>query len=484
MEKLFKNDLAKHSAIPAKAINSFLKEIEKSKVNMHGFIMLSHGSCIAEGYWKPFFKDSVHRMYSAGKSFTSLAIGLLQEEGKLTIEDPICQYFTDKLGECVHPWILETTIKDMLCMTTPHQTTTYKRYQGDWVESFFRVTPTHKPGTIFSYDTSATHVLSALVERLSGMDLMSYLRVKAFDAIGVSKEALFLPDPAGVSQGGSGLMSTLRDLVSVAQLCMDDGVHQGKALLPKDYLQEAITFQVPTMQQPNLDEQFGYGYQIWKSRQDGFCFYGMGGQLALCFPKYGFILGTMADTIGNPNGLKDIYDAFYDNIYEYLQEKPDGVAPVIESDFEELRERINQLALQPIVGAYTSSLVKLINHTSYQMEDNDMNVGLVQVHLEARSGTLEYEKQGVKYQIEFGLGEYKAQKFPKTSYDCITSAAWLQDNLLFLRCYVIEECYAHLDVSIRFLEDTITIGMKRTEEEFLLGYNGTVTGHKVNREKF
>ena len=107
-----------------------------------------------------------------------LAIGLLQGEGRLRIEDPICQYFEVKLGEEVHPWINQTTIKDMLCMTTPHQTTTYKRYQGEWVESFFRVTPTHKPGTIFSYDTSATHVLSALVEKLSGMDLMSYLRIR------------------------------------------------------------------------------------------------------------------------------------------------------------------------------------------------------------------------------------------------------------------------------------------------------------------
>jgi CubicO group peptidase (beta-lactamase class C family) len=479
MDELFQQKLGRDDVVPANAITAFLKDIEKSKVNMHGFIMLSHGVCVAEGYWKPFHQDSLHRMYSAGKSFTSLAIGLLQEEGKLNIDDPICQYFEDKLGAEVHPWIQETTIKHMLCMTTPHQTTTYKRYQGDWVESFFRVAPTHKPGTIFSYDTSATHVLAALVEKLSGVDLMSYLRVKAFDAIGVSKESLFLKDPAGISQGGSGLMCTLRDLVLVAQLCMNEGVYQGKSLLPKDYLQEATDYQVPTVQQPFLDEQFGYGYQIWKSREDGFCFYGMGGQLALCFPKYRFILGTMADTIGNPNGLKDIYDAFYDNVYEYLKEKPELVGPSNESEYEELRDRISQLTLQPISGSYTSSTTDKINHTSFQMVDNEMSFDKVQIHLDSNSGILEYEKQSMKHQLEFGLGEFKLQKFPNTTFDCITSAAWLQDNLLFLRCYVIEECFAHLDISIRFIEDTITIGMKRTEEEFLVGYNGITTGQRI-----
>lgn len=479
MNELFKHGLDMNCEIPAKVINSFLTDLEKSKVNIHGFIMLSHGACIAEGYWKPFHQDSLHRMYSAGKSVTSLAIGLLQEEGKLNINDQICPYFKDKLGESVHPWIQETTIKHMLCMTTPHQTTTYKRYQGDWVESFFRVAPTHKPGTIFSYDTSATHVLAALVEKLSGMDLMSYLRMKAFDKIGVSKEAMFLKDPAGVSQGGSGLMCTLRDLVSIACLCMDEGVYQGKPLLPKTYLQEAIAYQVPTMQQPFLDEQFGYGYQIWKSREDGFCFYGMGGQLALCFPKYQFILGIMADTIGNPNGLKDIYDAFYDNVYEYLKEKPQLSDFSNELEFKELKNRISQLSLQAIGGVYTSSIEESINHMSYQLSDHELSFGKVQVHLYHKSGILEFERQGAKQKLEFGFGNFKTQKFPNTSFDCITSAAWLQDNLLFIRCYVIEECYAHLDISIRFIHDTITIGMKRTEEEFLVGYQGIMTGQMI-----
>ena len=90
---------------------------------------------------------------------------------------------------------------------------------------------------------------------------MDYLREKCFDRIGVSKEAYFLCDPAGTSQGGSGLNCTLRDLLAVAELVMNGGVYQGERLLPKDYIREATGCQVPTLHQPVYDEQFGYGYQ-------------------------------------------------------------------------------------------------------------------------------------------------------------------------------------------------------------------------------
>ena len=117
-------------------------------------------------------------MFSVGKSFTSIAIGLLQEEGKLSIHDRICDYFPDKLPEeGAHPYILQTTIRDMLMMASPHQGTTYKLMDSeDWVKTFFHYKPVRYPGTSFVYDTSATHVLSALVERISQMSLLQYLK--------------------------------------------------------------------------------------------------------------------------------------------------------------------------------------------------------------------------------------------------------------------------------------------------------------------
>lgn len=97
------------------------------------------GELIGERYWEPFHRDSLHRMYSITKSFTSLATGLLAAEGKIGLDDRICTYFPEKLPEGgAHPWCEEMTIRDLLTMRTCYESTTFKRYDGDWVESFFR----------------------------------------------------------------------------------------------------------------------------------------------------------------------------------------------------------------------------------------------------------------------------------------------------------------------------------------------------------
>ena len=111
-----------------------------------------------------------------------MAIALLQEEGKLSFDDPIADHFPEYTDENTHPWIRQTTIKNCLQMRTCHAASTYKvDMKSDWVESFFKVAPTHKPGTIFHYDTSAAHTLCALAEKLTGMSMLDYLKEKAPD---------------------------------------------------------------------------------------------------------------------------------------------------------------------------------------------------------------------------------------------------------------------------------------------------------------
>lgn len=162
---------------------------------MHSFLLMRHDTLIAEGYYAPYQKDTLHRMFSISKSFTSIAIGLLEAEGKLSLDDPIVSYFPDKIPANVHPWIAAMTIRDMLMMRTCHAATTYKvDMKSDWVESFFTVPPTHPAGKLFHYDTSSAHTLSALVERLSGMPMLDYLKEK-LSVLEFSDESYMLTDP-------------------------------------------------------------------------------------------------------------------------------------------------------------------------------------------------------------------------------------------------------------------------------------------------
>ncbi len=311
--------------LPSQAIIDFLDWLEKYRVNMHGFSLVRRGKILAEGYWAPFQEGGQHRMYSVGKSLVSLAVGLLESEGRLKLGDRICSYFPEMLPDPLPPFIAAVTIEDMLTMRSAHSQTSYKSYQGDWVESFFHVAPTNRPGSFFSYDTSSSHVLTALVEKLTGMKLLDFLRERFLGKIGLSDKARILPDPRGISQGGSGFIASMEDLRNIGLLCLNGGKWEGEQLIPAGYLKRALSFQADTSFLDSYDQRWGYGYQFWKTRRDGFALYGLGGQLVLALPESALMLTTVADTQEDNYGTEAIHRAFWDIIVPACRER--GLPP-------------------------------------------------------------------------------------------------------------------------------------------------------------
>lgn len=442
----------------------FKKIITAKRVTLHGFALVQGKDMAVEEYYAPFHEDSLHRMFSVAKSFTSLAIGLLCEEGKISLDDCICDYFSEKLPkEGVHPWLAEMTIRQMLMMSTCYASTTYKRYDSkDWTESFFRVEPDHPAGTLFAYDTSSSHTLAALVEKLTGMSLLDYLREKALDKIGFSKEAYIIPDEVGVSQGGSGLVCTLRDMTAVACLCRDFGMYEGEQLLPRWYIEEAMANSITTELQPVIDEQQGYGYMFWRTRHNGYCMYGMGGQLALIFPQHDLVFTTIADTQGMNAGLQMVYDAFYDTIFTCFE-------------LEDVTPRMEML---PVSGEENSRFAKLFQNCRFEMAENKQGIKWICPDFEQRK--LTYENSTGIHMIAYGYQAWEKQKFPCTEFEAIASAAWQQENHFILKVYIIEEAFSHMYMELGFREDgSIGVRMHNTSEPFLQGYNGILGGKRV-----
>jgi len=464
--------------IPSQAVLDFIDDLEFSGLCMHGFIMVKDGKAFAEGYYAPFHADFPHRMFSISKSFTSVAIGLLQEEGKLSVNDRICDYFPDKLpAGGVHPYIAKTTIRDMLRMASPHKSTTYKLMEcDDWVKTFFHVEPVRYPGTSFLYDTSASHVLAALVERLSGMSLLDYLKIKVFDKLGCTGEFRWLTDPTGVCQGGSGLICTLRDVTKFALMCMNDGVYNGQQIVPKEYIREATSKQIETCLNYGIEEQQGYGYQFWRCRNNGFAMYGMGGQLAICLPDYDFILATIADNQGIPNGIQGIYAAFWKHVFPYLNRNSKPV-PADENASEKLKERLSGLEVKPVRGSGTSPVAGDINGKRYLLAPNQM--GITECRLEftgTDEGVFRYVNETGVHSIPFGIGHMIQHEFPDIDLLSISSAAWAGENTLHIRSYIIDELPGSVNMTLTFINNTVTISMKKIAENELERYEGFASG--------
>jgi CubicO group peptidase (beta-lactamase class C family) len=469
--------------IPSRAILNFLQRIDAERINMHGFLLVRHNKIAAEGYWAPWSVDRKHRMYSISKSFVSLAIGMMIDEGKLTLDDRVAEYFSDKLPDTLHPWLAASTVRDLLTMSTAHSRTSYTRDDPDWVWTFFNRAPSHPPGTIFSYDTAATVVLTATVERLAGMTFLDYMRPRFLDRIGFSADAWCVRTPEGGSWGGSGVICTLRDLAKVALTCMNGGVWGEEQVLPKGYVSAATAKQIDNAMRGNS----GYGYQIWRDKENGFSFRGMGSQYAICFPDQEFLFTCIADTQGAPAGSA-IPAVMREELYPHLSDAP---LPEDRDTHAALVDKIEQLAVLPLPGNAAVQAAPEIDGAWYTLEDNPMGITRMRLSFEGDQGTWEYTNGQGDNVLRFGIGRQVPGKFPQRNYfgeqigfisgveyDCLASAAWIDEETLNMEVYITDIHLGGLRISFGFKGEEIGVFMTKQAEFFLDEYNGFAGGKR------
>ena len=155
-----------------------------------------------------------------------IAVGLLLSEGKLSLDDKTADLFFDKIGDVsLPPELREQTVRDMLTMSTAGTCDNwFKSSDTDRTHLYFSGrTKNRLPGTLWHYDSSGSQVLSSLVERLSGMPLLEYLREKLFSHTGGFESAEILKAPNGDSWGDSAMICTPRDMAIFATLLMRGG---------------------------------------------------------------------------------------------------------------------------------------------------------------------------------------------------------------------------------------------------------------------
>ena len=82
--------------IASSALLRFVEALDSQVHELHGFMLLRHGSVVAEGWWSPYRRDDPHMLFSLSKSFTSTAVGLAVAEGYFSIDDPVLSFFPDE----------------------------------------------------------------------------------------------------------------------------------------------------------------------------------------------------------------------------------------------------------------------------------------------------------------------------------------------------------------------------------------------------
>lgn len=252
--------------------------------SMNSLMLVRHGHVVAEGWWKPYRAEARHSLYSLSKSFTSTAVGLAISEGKLQLHDPVVKFFPDDLPPDPSDSLKAMRVSDLLRMATGQQTEPPRTKDQAWTKTFLAHPVPFKPGTHFLYNTSATYMQSAIVQKVTGQTVLDYLRPRLFEPLGID-DPTWEMSPEGISTGGYGLSIRTEDIAKFGQLYLQNGQWNGHQLVPADWVAQATSLQTSNGSNPESDWDQGYGYQFWRCRHDAYRGDGAFGQYCIVLPK-------------------------------------------------------------------------------------------------------------------------------------------------------------------------------------------------------
>jgi CubicO group peptidase (beta-lactamase class C family) len=358
--------------IASSAILEFVQALESQIHEIHSFMLLRHGSVVAEGWWSPYRREHRHMLFSLSKSFTSTAVGLAVTEERFSIDDPVLSFFPDETPSQVSDFLAEMRVRHLLSMSTGHAVDTWnymsKRADGNWINTFFEVPVLHAPGSHFVYNTGATYMLSAIVQKTTGMKLADYLEQRLFQPLGI-ENATWDESPQGINVGGIGLSIKTEDIARFGQLYLQKGTWRGSRILPEAWVEEATAFQMSNGDDAQSDWTQGYGYQFWRCRHGAYRGDGVFGQYGIVMPEQDAVLAI--------TGGVDVFDAQQplNLIWEIL-------LPAMSSDSlpddapaqNTLTKKLSSLSLLPVEGQAESPSLSQVSGRNYRFDANEMEI--------------------------------------------------------------------------------------------------------------
>lgn len=355
--------------IDSAAVADFVAALDTEIEDVHGLMVLRHGHVVAEGWWAPYRPEFIHTLFSLSKSFASTGIGLAIAEGHLSVHDQVISFFPDAVPE-EPTWQLEAMrVSDLLTMSTGHIGEDLRAFSFDssspLPEAFLNLPVAHKPGTHFNYNTPASYMLSAIVHKLTGENLLDYLRPRLLDPLGIV-DATWSTDPEGVAHGGFGLSITTESIARFGQLYLQQGMWEGEQLLPAEWVAQATARQTSNGSNPEGDWDQGYGYQFWRSRH-GYRGDGAGGQFAIVLPEHDAVVATTSGTAQ----MGDIMSIVWDRLVPAMQDEPLDDNPAAA---ERLREQLNNLSIRMPPADPAADGNREWLGRSWQFEENDFDI--------------------------------------------------------------------------------------------------------------
>lgn len=386
-------------------IEAFEKEAAgKTDMEMHSLMLVRHGQIVAEGWWSPNAPHYKHLLYSLSKSFTSTAVGFAVSEGLLSVEDFVISFFPDDLPEKVSDNLAAMRIKHLLSMSTGHAEDTlepmHENAEGNWAKVFLGLPVEYAPGTHFLYNTGATYMLSAIIQKVTSSMLIDYLQPRFFEPLGI-KDATWESCPRGINVGGYGLSVKTEDIAKFGQFYLQKGMWDGKHLLPQAWIEEATSKQISNGSglETAGDWEQGYGYQFWRCRHGAYRGDGAFGQYCFVMPEQDVVLAITSAL----SDMSRVFELTWKHLLPAMKKDRLPEDKVVQSA---LVDKLKNLQLPVPQGSGSSDITERVSGKAYILDSNMIGMDRASFKFEAEKCLIHLQGKDNEIKIACGIGNW------------------------------------------------------------------------------
>jgi CubicO group peptidase (beta-lactamase class C family) len=304
----------------ARDLTTATRALGERNLGIEGVHVYLRGHPPVERHW---VADIRRDIFSASKTFTSVAVGIAQAEGLLAVDDAVMSHL-GHLAPAPAAGVETITVRQLLTMTSG---ISYRwldadaDHPGDAASDILSTPLGGPPGATFGYRGANSYLLSRIIHSCSGQDLRDFVLPRLFAPLGINNPQ-WLRCPLGYSLGAVGLHLRTEELARLGCTLLDGGRYRNRQLVPADYLASMIADSVPTGDHvatgaaaPHPDNA-RYGRHVWLcARDDAWRMDGIYGQFSIVLPRQRACVTTTAHYRGPTT---DILDAIWSEIVPAL----------------------------------------------------------------------------------------------------------------------------------------------------------------------
>ena len=270
---------------------------------LHAVIIARHGEVIAEERLRGPDLNTPVNIKSASKSVLSALAGIAIGEGVLEgVEQPIAPILSADLPASPDPRLSDITVGHLLSMQAGLGRTSGDQYgrwvtSPNWVRHALARPFQDEPGGRMIYSTGTSHLMSAVLTRASGRSTHDLAQDWLAEPLGI-RIPPWPRDPQGVYFGGNDMLMAPRDLLRFGELYRQDGVIDGRRILPEGWVEESWRSRTVS---PWSGNDYGYGWFSRRSNGHDVRFaWGYGGQMLFIAPSLGLTVVMTSDPSPHP----------------------------------------------------------------------------------------------------------------------------------------------------------------------------------------